>query len=93
MNLQSLMIGGMSLFAGIPMLAIPNVKRLKAEARIARRKAEIDEGGSGHFFEERRSLDAFPPPKSDRGWRVKGMIATLLGLQAALFAHYILHHR
>ena len=80
MNLQALIIGGFSLIAGAPMLAFPSAKRFEAEARIARRKAEIDDGGSELFFEERRSLDAYPPPKTNRGWRIKGMIATLLGL-------------
>jgi hypothetical protein len=80
MNLLYVMIGAFSLVAGIPMLAAPGKRRLAAEARTAARRAELAAGTRERYFEERRSLNAYTPSKSDAVWRIKGMFGVLAGV-------------
>jgi hypothetical protein len=43
--------------------------------------AELKAGGEERFFEERRSLEAYPPFAKPRTWRIIGglLVAVMLG--------------
>jgi len=62
------------------MLALPRRSRLAAEADARSRKAQLAAGAPERFFEERRSLEAYPPAPTDRRWQMKGAFFTLLGI-------------
>ena len=64
--------GASSLASGLVMLALPRRSRLAAEAEARSRKAQLAAGAPERFFEERRSLEAYPPAPTDRRWQVKG---------------------
>jgi len=76
MNLLSLALGGMCIVSGTAMAIFPNKKH---EAELAR-KAELSAGASERFFEERRAIDAYPSPKTESGWRIRGIALTVLGV-------------
>lgn len=84
MNLMSLTIGGMCLISGASMVIFPKRKR---EAMLAR-KAKLAAGTSERYFEERRAIEAYPPPKTDKGWRIKGIALALLGVAAVCIGIY-----
>jgi len=73
-------MGALSLAAGLGMFVFPRRKRLTAEARLAERKAQLAAGASERYFEEGRSLDAYPLPTTDAKWRMRGAFFTLCGL-------------
>lgn len=79
MNLQSLIIGAFCLPSGLGMLIYPRKKRLAAEAKVELRKDELAAGASERYFEEGRSIGAYPLPATDTGWRVKGALLTVVG--------------
>ena len=87
-DMLSLMIGGTALACGLPMLFFPREERLVAEAKVLARKAELAAGADEHFFEERRSLEAYPPPKTDRKWRIKGAFLTTSGVALLLLSFF-----
>lgn len=58
----------------------PRKHRRNAERRHAARLAELDVGAEERFFEERRSLEAYRPAKSDTMWKLLG--ATVFSLAA-----------
>ncbi len=80
MDIKGLVIGCLSLASGSVMLTLPRRSRLVAQSKSAARKAKLQAGAPKQFFEERRTLDAFPPTSTDRGWRLKGAFFSLLGL-------------
>lgn len=80
MDAQSMLIGAFSLASGLVMLVLPRRSRLAAEAEARSRKAQLDAGAPERFFEERRSIDAYPPAPTDRRWRLKGAVFTVLGI-------------
>lgn len=88
MDLQFLFIGLCSLASGVPMLVIPRKKRLAAEKNLSTRKVQLAAGASEHYFEERRTLDAYPPPGTDAKWRMRGALLTGGGV-ALLVLSYI----
>ena len=90
MNYQSAIIGLFALVAGLPMFFVPGKKRAEAVARIANRKAELSAGADESFFEEARTIDAYPPPKTERAWRIRGAVLTLVGI-ASLVLAFIKH--
>ena len=64
---------------GLWMLIAPHRHRTAGERRHAARLAELDTGATESFFEERRSLQAYRPPRTDRGWRIIGAAMLLIG--------------
>ncbi len=72
--------GAFSLASGLVMLVLPRRGRLAAEAQASTRKAQLAAGAPERFFEERRSLEAYPPAPTDRRWRLKGAFFTVLGI-------------
>lgn len=66
---------------GAGLVWLPRKHRRNAERRHAARLAELNAGSEERFFEERRSLEAYRPAKSDTTWR-------LLGAAAILFAGF-----
>lgn len=50
-----------------------------AEASVTKRLAEIAGGAEELYFEEHRSLEAYPPPSSDAKMRRFGIVLTILG--------------
>jgi hypothetical protein len=75
-NLQYVAIGVMNTAVGLRMLVEPQ----HFHTKIDKRKTELDAGAPERFFEERRTLVAYPPPASVRGWRFKGTVLMLLGI-------------
>ena len=73
-------IGILSLVSGIPMAVWPHRKRKAAQAAWSERLAQLDAGAEETFFEERRSLLAYPPYKSDRKMRAAGIFLVLCGI-------------
>ncbi|WP_343612645.1 hypothetical protein [Novosphingobium sp.] len=88
MNLQALVIGAFCLPSGLGMLIYPRKRRLAAEAKVALRKEELAAGSSERYFEERRSIDAYPLPATDTGWRTKGALLTAAGLILLLIGYF-----
>ena len=82
-NLQSLVIGAFSLFSGAGMLIFPRRKRLAAEAKVAHRKEQLAAGAPERYFEESRSLDAYPLPATE----IKGAFMTVVGLTLLLLGY------
>ena len=73
------------LAAGVALMVVPGRIRRRAERIHAERLAQLDAGGEESFFEERRSLEAWPPPRHDRSWRWLGAVLILVaGLQILL---------
>lgn len=80
MNLQALVIGAFCLSTGLGMLLFPRRKRLIAETRVAKRKEQLAAGAPERFFEESRSIEAYPPAATDKKWRIKGALLTACGI-------------
>ena len=80
MNLQALFIGAFCLPTGLGMLVFPRRKRLITEAKVTRRKEQLAVGAAERFFEEGRSLVAYPLPATDLKWRIKGAFLTACGI-------------
>ena len=70
---------GLQMALGLGLMWLPHKYRQRAQGRQAARLAELDAGDDEHFFEERRSLEAYPPSKSDRVWQLLGAVALLGG--------------
>lgn len=70
---------GLAMAAGAALLWLPRAYRRRAERGHAARLAELKAGAEEHLFEERRSLEAYPPPKSDATWKLLGAVLFLLG--------------
>lgn len=79
LNYLTLVIGLLTFVSGARMCLFPRARRLAAEARVSQRKSELEQGASEKFFEERRTLQAYPLLKTDGKWRAKGAIMTLCG--------------
>lgn len=79
MDLQSIIIGGCCIIAGVPMLLFPRRRRLAAEQRRETRITELDAGAEERFFEERRTFAAYPLAGTDRRWRMRGMLLVIAG--------------
>lgn len=88
MDYQSLFIGLPALVGGAGMLLFPRARRLAAEARLARRKSQLADGEPERFFEERRTLDAYPLPATDGRWRAKGAFFTVCGAALIVMSYY-----
>ena len=69
---------GLMLAAGAALMWFPRKHRRNAERKHAARLAELDAGAEERFFEERRSLEAYRPAKSDTTWKLLGAIVFLL---------------
>jgi hypothetical protein len=70
---------GLAMAAGAALIWVPAKYRQQAQSRHAARMAELDAGAEERFFEERRSLEAYRPAKSDRTWKLMGAALFLLG--------------
>jgi hypothetical protein len=70
---------GLLAVAGAALLWFPHRYRQSAERRHAERSAELEAGADEAFFEERRSLDAYRPARSDRTWQLLGAVLFSLG--------------
>jgi hypothetical protein len=79
-DLLSLFFGAPCLVSGLAMLFFPRKRRLAAEAKVADRKAQLALGGTERYFEEGRSLEAYPLPTTDGKWRVMGAFFTICGI-------------
>jgi hypothetical protein len=81
MNLYLPVLGICALALGASMLLYPGKKRASAEERLA----ELAAGAKERYFEERRSLETYGPPKTDRAWRTRGVALVAMGvIQIAL---------
>ena len=54
------------------MLIRPQLFARRAQRRHAERLAALRSGGEERFFEERRSLETYPPPANPRLWQLLG---------------------
>ena len=59
MDLEPVIYGSLALIGGLPMMIFPRRKRLEAEARIARRREELNKGAGERYFEEGRAIEAY----------------------------------
>ncbi|MDR3571453.1 MAG: hypothetical protein P4L81_04635 [Candidatus Pacebacteria bacterium] len=87
-NLQSLVIAAFCLPSGLGMFIFPRKKRLAAEAKVRLRKQELAAGAPERYFEEGRSIEAYPLPATDAKWRIRGAFLTMCGI-ALLFLGYL----
>lgn len=88
MDWQLLFYGSFSLISGIPMLLFPARRRHAAVKAWKHRLQDIDAGEPEQFFEERRSLEAYPPYSTDRKWRLVGAFLTFGGVLMLFRAFY-----
>ncbi|EIZ79347.1 hypothetical protein WSK_2193 [Novosphingobium sp. Rr 2-17] len=88
MDWQSLIYGSLSLISGVPMLLFPAQKRNAAVKAWKSRMQEIKAGKPEQFFEELRSLEAYPPYSTDRKWRAVGALLTFGGVVMLVNACY-----
>jgi hypothetical protein len=87
-DLQSLFIGLPCLAVGLATLIFPRKRRLAAESNLAVRKAELADGASERYFEERRALDAYPLPATDGKWRVRGGLLTVSAIALLALSYF-----
>ena len=88
MDIQSLIYGGLSLASGVPMFLFPRLKREAAERAWANRLSELESGANEVIFEERRTLEAYPPYRTDRKWRIMGAALSVMGLALLYLAFF-----
>jgi len=77
---QAFYSGLMGVLVGTPMLVSATKKKDAAERAQRSRLHELKTGRDERFFEERRSLEAYPPFKSILGWRVAGAFFLIGGI-------------
>jgi hypothetical protein len=70
----------LAILAGLGLLWWPQRHMQAAEARRSARIAELDAGSPERFFEERRSLEAYPMPRRLWLWRFVGLSTMLAGV-------------
>jgi hypothetical protein len=80
MDLQLLSGGIIGLATGLPMLLFARRTRLAARAKAESRMAQLSAGASQRYFEEARSLIAYPLPATDEKWRTRGLVFTTGGM-------------
>ncbi len=78
--------GAVGIATGIPMAVWPRKVRIKKESAAINRLAEIDAGSEERYFEERRALVAYPPPKTDFRMRVLGIGLSFSGAALIVLA-------
>jgi hypothetical protein len=86
MDLVSLSIGVVSLASGAPMLLVPRRSREKTQAVWKSRVAELNAGADERYFEEGRTLDAYPPIATDTKKRAFGGLLVVIGLALIVMA-------
>ncbi|MEA3040569.1 MAG: hypothetical protein QOC65_58 [Sphingomonadales bacterium] len=69
----------LAMAAGAALLFFPRHYRRQAQRRHRERLAELDAGAAERFFEERRSLEAYRPARSDVAWQCLGVLFFLAG--------------
>ncbi len=72
------------LVVGVSLLFWPGLLGPRADETHGRRLSQLRAGAPEAFFEERRSLEAYPPPRDGRGWR-RGLGAAMIVVALALF--------
>jgi hypothetical protein len=80
LDLQALFIGIPCLAFGLAMLLFPRKRRLAAEAKVLERTTQLAAGGTERYFEEGRTLKAYPLPSTDGKWRIKGAFFSAVGI-------------
>jgi hypothetical protein len=70
---------------GTVLLVRPSLLARPFIERHERRLAELRHGGKEGYFEERRSLEAYPPFRRLWVWRLMGLVCFLLGICSLLF--------
>lgn len=80
---QAMLYAALALGSGLPMLLRPRGHWRRAHGAWERRRAELGAGAAERFFEEGRSLQAYPPPASPRRTQWLGAGPTLGGLVLA----------
>lgn len=86
MELMCFFFGALALWRGIPMLIAPTrTCDAAAEAR-ANRLNEIENGASERFFEERRTLEAYSPPKTKNTTLFTGIVFCVGGIYLLSYA-------
>ena len=79
MRIDLLIIGGIALASGLPMALAPRATRIKKERTRATRLAQIEAGQEESYFEERRALLAYPPPRTNFRTAFFGTVSILSG--------------
>jgi hypothetical protein len=79
-NLQLLIMGIFCLATGLPMLLFAHRARLERKTATDIRKAELAAGASERYFEEQRTLNAYPAPETDGKRRMRGLLLTAGGI-------------
>ena len=79
MNYEALVSGILAIAAGTPMLLYPKSARQMTEEAWKTRLAELGSRADERYLEERRSLEAYPPIRSDTRKRVFGALLVVLG--------------
>jgi len=69
----------LTMAAGAALMWFPRKHRRNSQRRHAGRLAELNAGAEERYFEERRSLEAHRPARSDAAWKLCGAVVFLLG--------------
>ena len=86
MNDQALVGGILAIAAGAPMLLYPKRARQKTEEAWKTRLTELHNGADERYLEERRSLEAYPPIRSDKRKRAFGALLVAGGVASIILA-------
>jgi len=81
MQFSSIIIGACAIAIGAARLLKPSQTRATHGDRLAALQA----GAKEDYFEEQRTLEAYPPPSTDTKQRAYGMLGIVLGLGTILF--------
>jgi hypothetical protein len=75
----NLILGVGALLAGVPMVLKPGKARQDTQRAWQRRVAELESGAEETFFEEHRTLKAYPPLSSNGKKRAFGVFLVAVG--------------
>lgn len=78
-SLRMLVGGAFLLICGLYFVLAAEHAFQRSWSRWRKRRSQIDDGAPEAFFEERRSLDAYPPAKSVWSFRLLGCLMVPLG--------------
>jgi hypothetical protein len=73
---------------GLAMLARGDLFARRAARRHEKRLAELRAGEEERFFEERRSLEAYPPFAKSSTWRIVGGLLAAVMLSSLLIRSF-----
>ena len=75
----------LAVIVGALTLLWPRSLAMKAKRQHDARLAELRSGATEKYFEERRALEAYHPPRRELAWRLLGAALLAAGLSTLVF--------